>query len=276
MAMKTFRRSFLELLILALSGAGIGALCCAAADQQLQPQSSAGLIAPEQLIDPPLPGGVSPNQMSVAQIANNGEVYLIVWSEGEFDGEHDIMAARVTKSGQLLDPIGIPVCTSVGTQLYPAVASDGRDFLVVWWDFRTRDNRPVIFGARVAADGRVLDHDGFRISEVNEYGAWPFVASNGSEYLVTWGILGPVYGRRVSRDGLLLDQSALRLSSARYALAGPVASNGRDYLATWERRPDDDPNGPGAIFPTFISGEDATFDLKEIAISAASAIESGP
>lgn len=71
----------------------------------------------------------------------------------------------------------------------PEVASNGRDFLSVWGDWRT--GGPELRGARFDASGRLLDETGFRIAIGNGY--WYSVASDGDDYVVTYDCNSSMY-----------------------------------------------------------------------------------
>lgn len=131
----------------------------------------------------------APRSQYLPAVAANGELYLVVWADERESrqNESDIFGARVTADGRVLDPNGIRICSLSGIQSYPAVASDGRDFLVVWQDDRDeRSTESDIYGARVTVQGVVLDPNGFRISGAIHPQYAPSVAFNGRHYLVAW------------------------------------------------------------------------------------------
>src|SRR6185436_3686769 len=72
------------------------------------------------------------NDQLTPAIAFDGTNYLVAWSDFRTANTDDIFAARVTKGGSVLDPIGIPVMQGQGDQLNPAVAWSGNTYLVVW------------------------------------------------------------------------------------------------------------------------------------------------
>lgn len=170
----------------------------------------------------------------ISAVANNGKGYLVVW---EKDG--DIYGARVTSGGHLVDTNGIVICASTNQQFSPAVASDGSQYLVVWQECHQASTGAEfecdsieIRGARVTADGRVLDTNSITISALpSELQGRPAVASNGSEYLVVRDVPSfGVSGTKVSIEGVAFD------TERRVLLNGPgwmdiaVASNGTNYL----------------------------------------------
>jgi uncharacterized delta-60 repeat protein len=132
-----------------------------------------------------------------------------------------------------------------GDQSQPAVAGDGHNFLVVWTDARNRDRTDYdIYGARVSAEGMVLDPGSFPICTVTERQESPQVAFDGANYLVVWSdsrdvhegaLTTHIYGARVSPEGRVLDASGFRISNGRVNQNEPeLAFNGVNYLVVWD------------------------------------------
>lgn len=170
--------------------------------------------------------------------AFGGTSYLVAWNRGG-----DIYAGRVNRRGTAIDPAGIPITIAANTQQFPAIAFDGRNYLVVWQDQRFgRGGPPDIFGARVAKNGRVLDRDGIRIAAAPGDQAAPAVAFDGRNYLVVWhdnrsGSSFDVYGARVSRMGRVLDRAGIPISTAPGEQSYPaLAFDGATSLITWQDR----------------------------------------
>lgn len=88
-------------------------------------------------------------------VAYGGGVYLAVWQDLRNGKDYDVYAARVSSDGKTLDPDGVLIGGGAHNQAEPAVAFDGKDFLVVWQDFGT--GKYAIHGARVSPDGKLLD-----------------------------------------------------------------------------------------------------------------------
>ena len=133
--------------------------------------------------------------------------YLIVWEELRH-GSMDIYAARVTQSGEVLDPEGIRITMAPASQIKPSVAFDGINFLVVWADGR---NGPAdIYGARVSTGGEVIDPEGIPISTAGGTQSYPAVEWSGSRYMVVWSDERrgwvDIYAARLDTDGTVLEQ----------------------------------------------------------------------
>jgi uncharacterized delta-60 repeat protein len=130
-------------------------------------------------------------------------------------------------------------------QQSPAIAGDGAGFFVVWLDRRNHSGASWtdcdVFGARVSADGRVLDPDGIRVGRDAMWASPPAVAFDGTNYLVTWqrcesGKMGPICGGRVTRDGRLIDAVngfAIGAATGLLQSNSRLAFNGSRFLVTW-------------------------------------------
>ncbi len=91
------------------------------------------------------------------------DIFLVVWQDLRGGKDYDFYAARITPDGKVLDPDGILVAAGAHNQANPAVAFDGSNFLVVWQDFRS--GKYAVHGARVSADGKVLDAGGIVLGD---------------------------------------------------------------------------------------------------------------
>jgi hypothetical protein len=93
------------------------------------------------------------------KVAFGKDIFLVVWQDLRNGKDWDVYAARISPEGKVLDPDGIPVAAGPHNQALPRVAWDGKAFQVVWQDFRSGKSYEV-YGARVSAEGRVLDAEG--------------------------------------------------------------------------------------------------------------------
>ena len=94
-----------------------------------------------------------PGDQELPAVGFDGTNWLVVWRD-HASGQHDILGARVSADGDVLDSAYIAVATDSGPQDNPAVCSDGTNWLVVWQDGTTGNT---IRGARIAPEGTVLD-----------------------------------------------------------------------------------------------------------------------
>ena len=182
------------------------------------------------------------NKQSRPAVASNGTDYLVLWEDSRTSpGLSDIKARQVSGAGVMGGELDISPSSS-GHESAPAVASDGTDYLVVWEDWRnlsTSSTDEDIYGARVTKDGGVLDPEGLPIRRASSRQARPALAFNGTDYLVAWQDSGgstawDIQGTRVSRTGGVLDDGLLLCGEARSQVLPSVASDGGDFLVTWE------------------------------------------
>lgn len=156
-----------------------------------------------------------------------------------------------------LDP---PVSASApGSQ--PAVAFDGTSYFVVWNDFRTLRSR--LYGARMAADGTVLDPFGILLDDsLNpSYPHYtPAVAFDGTSYLVTFLRNGTIVGLRVSPESEVLDASPFPISTPNTVAFGPrMAFDGENHLLVWSHQDRVDPAATG-IYVARVSPDGTVLD----------------
>jgi hypothetical protein len=169
-------------------------------------------------------------------IAFDGANCLVSWQDMRPGGYLDIYGARVTSSGSVLEPDGIPISTATYSQSYPAVAFDGTNYLVTWQDYRTTDFD--IFASRVTPTGVVLDPDGLPIATSAIYQRYPSLTFGEGSYFVTWerwdsaGCSG-IWGARVQTSGVPRDTGFCIAPAAQ--LFAPVICDGNRYFVSWEQ-----------------------------------------
>jgi hypothetical protein len=192
--------------------------------------------------------------------------YLVVYRHPS--GE--IRLSRLSTAGAILDPAPIVI----GAQgRYPAVAGGGSTCLVVWED---GDH---ISGARVTADGTVLDPEGIPLSATST--TRPAIAYGAGQYLVVWEDYGgsdfDIYGTRVSAAGDVLDPSGIAISTATGGQSYPaVGWGGAEFLVAWSDGRDPLWLGPD-VYGARVSSEGVVRDPGGLAIASQEVVfESGP
>ncbi len=172
------------------------------------------IVSPEGNIGPEIVIFEREGYQVLPSVTFDGINYVAVWYD-----EGDIVGARISQSGNVLDPGGIRISTAVGAQEYPHVIFDGVQYFVVWQDARSDPGafppRLDIYGARVSRDGTLLDgppeSGGIAINTAPIPKEHPRVAFDGKDYFCVWDeafFYTPpigIYGARVSGSGVLLD-----------------------------------------------------------------------
>jgi hypothetical protein len=173
-------------------------------------------------------------------IASDGTDFLVAWQDyRDGSGYGDIYGARVTQQGAVLDPAAFVISHAANGQLYPALAFDGTNYLVVWVDVRGGGGWD-IYGARVTPQGTVLDTAGLVVSQSEFSQCHPVLAFDGTNYLVVWydwrpyGTTPRIYGARVTPQGTVLDTAGFAISQSQGDQYRPaVASDGTNFLVVW-------------------------------------------
>jgi hypothetical protein len=156
------------------------------------------------------------------------------------------------------------------------VAFDGTNHLVVW----TRSAGPFadVLGARVAADGTVLDQTPIPISTGEGQQSSPAVAFDGTRYLVVWDDSragnSDIYGARVSTAGVVVDPGGIPFSTTAGAQVTPaVAFTGTLALVTWA---DARSNSTYDVYGTRWTSAGGVFDPTGMQIAAAAGHQYAP
>ncbi len=240
-----------------------------------EPLAPAGDLGPTIEIGGVPVYGPAPKDQYHTKVAFNGTYYLVVWRDNRGGAYSDICGARVGTDGVVLDPGGIIISCALNNQDRPAVVSGGTEFLVVWED--ERNGSFDIYGARVTADGVVLDATGIPISTGSDYEQCPDVSFDGTDYLVVWGDRRSggwdIYGARVRVDGAVLDASGIAISTATYSQDLPVVEfDGSNYLVAWT----DSRDGSLDIQGARVGVDGTVLDPGGIPISSADSSQSWP
>lgn len=167
------------------------------------------------------------------QVAWNGENWLVAWSTERLAGTSttiDVMAARVSAGGQLLDSPSIIIDSDPAiNELSPVVSSDGTNWIVTWEDGWS-DGR--LDATRISPSGTVLDPAGVSVVIAN-FPDQPFnpgITFAGDEYLFVWQGNNRIRGQRVSTT-LQPIGSVFEIGAGNFPR---VATDGTDFLVTWK------------------------------------------
>ncbi len=183
--------------------------------------------------------------------------------------------------GRFMSDSGVPgdefvIANGAVSYATPAVAFNGENFVVVWESAGGAVD-PVavnLYGMRISPFGTLVDGAPFAVSTAPEQQAWPQIACDTANCLVTWvdrrNYLGQsynfspgpgdMYGAFITRAGVVLNGNT---STGGIPIALGITANqgypglvftGTDYIAAWSRGAYvNNPGGPTGIFAARIS-----------------------
>jgi hypothetical protein len=178
------------------------------------------------------------------RVAFGGGSFLVVWQDFRNGKDMDVLGARVSPEGKVLDAQPIAIAAGPRTQALPDVASDGNSFLVAWQGIEGEAAGYSGCAAPVSAEGKV--------GAVVKSQASPQVrlAWGGKNYLAVYGST-EIYSLLLSPEGKPLNPSqygneAMRCKSAAFSVS-MVPEKG--WLVVGQRSPPDPWGwgGPGAM-----------------------------
>jgi len=219
-----------------------------------------------------IPISAATSDQVLPSVAFDGTNYLVVWQDGRSESSADIYGSRVSVAGVVLDTAGIPISAATSDQVFPSVAFDGTNYLVVWTDYRSNTYGQT-YGSRVSVGGVVLDTAGIAISTAANEQSNPSIAFDGANYFVVWETmlvtgLRDVCGARVSVEGVVLDTAGIAISTARNQQRNPdVKFDGSNYLVVWSDNRNTSPNGDCQIYGARVSVAGVVLDTAGISIS---------
>jgi len=121
----------------------------------------------------------------------------------------------------------------------PVVASDGKNYMVVWQTNRKGADNYDVYAARVGPDGKGLDPQGIPISTAPSNQIFTDIARGDGQYLIVWQDLRSrqsweIYGARLRFDGKVLDPDGIPIAIGRQNAEHPqVAWDGKNFLVVW-------------------------------------------
>jgi large repetitive protein len=196
------------------------------------------LIGPEFGIDNPVIVPAESDQ-SQGKLTTDGTNYFVVWGDARTLPRH-IYGVRVTKQGELLDPLGIMIATNAFS---PVVSSMSNQYLVVFsvhvgpWELNDYD----LVAVRVTHAGIVLDATPLPLSRAPGAQIASAIANNGRNYCLVWQDHSNIYNPAHLMT-LINPQGVPRnTNGVPFGPSGPIqwteaiASNGREFLIAWTR-----------------------------------------
>lgn len=197
----------------------------------------------------PAAGGVQERP----RVAFAGGVFLVAWQDLRNGRDYDVLGARVSPAGKVLDAEPITIAAGAHNQALPDVAGSAESFMVVWQGVQGDDPSYRGFAAPIDAAGKV--------GKAVETGLAPLpkVAWNGAEFLAAGASTGTFQGNvriaRLKPDGTPVGQPVLALRSTKAVAYSVAGVPGRGWIVLAHRSPPDPWGwgGPGALRAALIS-----------------------
>ena len=223
-------------------------------------------------------------------VASSDAGFLVVWADRRNDPEVsqcappaatpglDLYGARVGADGSMLGTEQ-PIARQMGHQSRPAIASDGRGYLVIWEDGRNQSYTD-LYGARLDLQTGAVVGQEFAVVRGDGDHTQPALAWNGTSYLLVWsdarnrGTSGlDVYGLRLDASGGRLGSEIPIATAAGDQRDPQVASDGVGFLVAWSSAR---PEGDTDVYAARIDAAGSVLDAP-IAIEASPVLaEQGP
>jgi hypothetical protein len=179
--------------------------------------------------------GAPAAEQAPAVTCSAGGACFAVWQD-QRAGTSDIYGARF--SGAAVNDLqGLQISSAANDESNASVAFDGTNYFIVWQDRRAVSSWDV-YGARVSADGTVLDPSGLVVSAANADQITPRVTWLSPNYVVVWedkrADLGDIYGARVDASGAVLDPSGFVIAAGANEQKLPaIATDGTGFFTAW-------------------------------------------
>jgi hypothetical protein len=163
-------------------------------------------------------------------IAYNGTRNLCVWSEED----HGVRGRFINNDGQPEDTVLTIAAFTITSYTAPAIASDGQDYLVVWFERRSGGTDWDVLGQIVSDQGTVVgDQITIATGPNSQYDA--DVLFDGVNYFVVWRETNnSIYGRRLDTGGNLVGTPVpVSEPTAVYRYQPTLVNSPDNYLIAW-------------------------------------------
>jgi len=172
------------------------------------------------------------NHQRFSSVASDGQNYFASWSTLNEDGSTwGISGTKITNNSLTAGSTVINTTTN-GIQEYPAVASNGNNYLVAWET--TADVGRDLYGRIISKEGIPLGSDIPINTSIPSDQISAEAASDGTNYLVIWQNMNSeqgLLGQLIDSKGILIGDQIL--ISASGSDENSVCSNGSTFLVTW-------------------------------------------
>jgi hypothetical protein len=136
--------------------------------------------------------------------------FIVVWADSRSGVQVDIVGARVSSAGAVLDPNGVLVSTAAGSRFAPVISSGSSGTFAAWQD---RRNAPAggynIYGTRLKGGASLVVQDpfGLKLSNNTSRQSEPTLATLGGGWVVAWhddrAGQGDIFGQQIAQVGTL-------------------------------------------------------------------------
>jgi hypothetical protein len=165
---------------------------------------------------------------TIPQVIFDGSNYFTVWQDSR-SGTSNIYGTKIKTDGSVLDSAGILLTTEANSQNSPSAASNGKNYLIAWQDFR--EGTYDIYCNLVDSLGIIFAAKGIPLSIGPFDQTAPSAASDGSDYFVVWNNNASIYGARVSQSGMVFDVPGVLFGAG---VGSPsVTFGGKNYFVVW-------------------------------------------
>jgi hypothetical protein len=204
--------------------------------------SSAGLVIDTHLEGGNPVGGVAvntrPAQQSTPTVACGVSGCLAAWADArDVDAlSFDVYAAVIDPEPLFTTGEDFPVASLDRAQIAPSATTAGNSWFLVWQDSSTGLQYP--YGARIAADGSVIDADPILLLSGNNAQVQPALARSDDGWLLAWSdsrsIGNDILGARFDPTGAMIDDDPRTISGVPRVQNGPAAAqSGAGQVVVW-------------------------------------------
>ncbi len=192
---------------------------------------------PEYLVGATAPTA-APNLRDDPAVASDGTDFFVVWSDWR-SGTGGIVGARVKRTGQIVDPLGIRIA-SISHVLQPNVIWDGGAYLITWTGEEWVDGYPRgrhVYAARVDREGRIVMAPRLLAENATTAYGIRYAASNGTVSVVAYlshDHRNATRAALLDREGNTIRHETL-LPEYVYRTGFTMASTGSRFVVAWSQ-----------------------------------------
>ncbi|MFP2907167.1 hypothetical protein ACLESD_19380 [Pyxidicoccus sp. 3LFB2] len=195
------------------------------------------------LLDPAaVPVTTAPRDQTAPSIACESGQCLVVWEDSRDAGttpKTEVYAARLSPDAGVLAVRELLLTPGVGERHQPVVASDGRQYQVVWEEFISGEGARLL-GRRIPYEGSPNDEAPVTIATGAAGYVQKAIATLGDLSLVVWAgrrnsSFHDLYAARLTSDGVVLEPEGQPLLRSLWSKFNPaVSAEDGGFLVVWQ------------------------------------------